>query len=132
MPTTRYARPLSAVGAVLLAGCAAITPSPSQPAVITGVGPGISIEEALTGGVAGPLLINGFVYQDADGELSFCTALGESDPPSCTAPSLTIVNLPDAMAGTLQGGGDVRWSEEVQLLGTVDGNTLEVATGLSP
>ena len=94
---------------------------------ISGVGPGISIGEALNSNLTGPLLINGFLHVQ-NGQVRLCEVLAESFPPQCAGSSLVVRGL-DLM--TLQGlmsEGSVTWSvQPVQVLGTVEGGVLSVA-----
>ena len=100
--------------------------------VSTGVGPGISIYEALASTSDEPLLINGWLVISPQGEVRFCSALGESNPPSCAGSTLAVTGLDPNNAGKLADVGGVQWSEEsVQLLGTIkDGRLVVSATSL--
>jgi hypothetical protein len=86
----------------------------------TAVGPGISIDEAIGGGGGGePLLINGALVVDPDGRVLLCEALAESFPPQCGGARLEVRGLDLDSLPDLQEGNEVRWAEQVQLLGTV-------------
>jgi hypothetical protein len=92
-----------------------------------GVGPGISVTDALDNDASGPLLINGFLVI-VEGEVELCEALAESIPPQCGGARLSIEGL-DLSAFTLSQASGVQWTEDVvQVLGTVDGNRLIVST----
>lgn len=94
----------------------------------SGVGPGISITEAAASDLEGPLLVNGWLWQESDGDVRLCTTLTDSVPPECGEPSLIVAGLDlNAADGLLRDQG-VLWSQEqVQLLGEVSGGVLTVA-----
>ena len=50
------------------------------------IGPGISVGEAVSSRLVGPLLVNGYVVI-ADGEMRLCQTLDQSQPPACGDPS---------------------------------------------
>lgn len=109
------------------------TPEPTPPGVITGVGPGITIADAMRSASTEPLLINGFVVIDPEGRVRFCSLLGESDPPTCEGNSLVVSGLPIDIGDSLDESGGVQWSaQQVQLLGVVENGTLEVSPGSAP
>ena len=85
-------------------------------------GPGISVQEALESELDQPLLINGSVFIDADGNALLCDAIAESFPPQCAGARLAVEGLSIEMLapGVLQEEGEVRWAEQVQLFGTVE------------
>ena len=91
----------------------------------SGVGPGLSVQEAVASRLAGPLLVHGYVVI-AGGETRLCQTLDQSQPPSCGDPSLVLEGFePDS--GTLAEGADVAWtSEDVQILGERVGERLIV------
>lgn len=117
---------------VLLSACslgqAGDRASPGGRYVSTGVGPGISIDEALASTSDEPLLINGWLVISPQGEVRFCSALGESNPPSCAGSSLAVTGLDPDNVGELAEAGGVQWSKEsVQLLGTIENGRLVVS-----
>ena len=59
---------------------------------ISGVGPGISIGEALTSDLAGPLLVNGHLHVQND-QVRLCEVLAESLPPQCGGGILVVEGL---------------------------------------
>ena len=85
----------------------------------TAGGPGISIEDAIGNGGGEPLLINGALVVDPDGRVLLCDALAESFPPQCGGARLEVRGLDLDSVPDLQQGNDVRWADQVQLLGTV-------------
>ena len=77
------------------------------------IGPGISVGEAVSSRLVGPLLVNGYVVI-ADGEMQLCQTLDQSQPPACGDPSLPLEGFePDP--GTLTEASGVAWtSNEVR------------------
>ena len=93
---------------------------------ISGVGPGISIGEALTSNLDGPLLVNGLLHAQND-DVRLCETLAESFPPQCAGRSLVVQGLDLTTMDGLTSEGSVTWSDQpVQLLGTVEGGGLTV------
>ncbi len=93
---------------------------------VSGVGPGISIVEALVSNLTGPLLINGLVHVQ-NGQARLCEKLSESLPPQCVRLSLEVVGLDLMMLDGLRTEGSVTWSDQpVQVLGTVKEGVLTV------
>lgn len=86
----------------------------------------ISIAEALTSTEDGPLLVEGYLVVTPEGA-RLCEALAESFPPQCGGDSL-ILDEPDPSAlEQVTTEGDVSWTDNpVQMLGSVDGNTMSV------
>ena len=120
---------------VLLSACSlgpGGTPTPGGQGPATGVGPGISIDQALASDSTEPLLINGWLLTSPQGEVRFCSALGESNPPTCAGSSLVVAGLDPADVGELAEAQGVQWSKEsIQLLGSIqDGRLLVSATSL--
>ena len=90
-------------------------------------GPGISVEEALTSDLEGPLLVNGWLWRSGKDDLRLCASLRGSQPPRCVEPSLTIKGL-DLTPYRLRTEGSTAWSDQaVQLLGTLKGKVLTVS-----
>ena len=82
----------------------------------SGVGPGISVAEAVVSRLSGPLLVNGHLVI-ANGEVRLCQTLDQSYPPACGAPSLLVDGF-DPDPATLTEDSGVTWSsDEVQILG---------------
>ena len=97
------------------------------PGPISGVGPGISIGEALTSNLQGPLLVNGHLYAQ-DGQVRLCELLAESFPPQCGGKTLVVEGLDLTAMDGLTSEGRVTWSDQlVQVLGTVEAEVLTVA-----
>ncbi len=93
----------------------------------SGVGPGISVGEALTSNLQGPLLINGHLHSQ-DGHVRLCELLAESFPPQCGGMALVVEGLDLTTMDGLTSEGPITWSDQlVQVLGTVEGAVLTVA-----
>ncbi len=94
---------------------------------ISGGGPGISIGEALTSNLDGPLLVNGLLHAQND-KVRLCETLAESFPPQCAGRSLVVQGLDLTTVDGLASEGSVTWSDQpVQVLGTVEAEVLTVA-----
>ena len=94
---------------------------------VSGVGPGISIGEALTSNLDGPLLVNGHLFAQ-NGEVRLCELLAESFPPQCAGEFLVVQGLDLTTMEGLTSEGSVTWSNQfVQVLGTVEEEVLTVA-----
>jgi len=94
---------------------------------VGGVGPGISIGEALTSNLTGPLLINGLLHAQND-QARLCETLAESFPPQCAGRFLVVEGLDLMTMDGLRSEGSVTWSDQpVQVLGTVEDEVLTVA-----
>ena len=94
---------------------------------VSGVGPGISIAEALTSNLEGPLLVNGHLHVQ-NGVVRLCEVLAESLPPQCGGGILVVKGLDLKTMDGLTSAGSVTWSDQlVQVLGTVEGEVLTVA-----
>jgi hypothetical protein len=95
------------------------------------VGPGISVGEALAFRLEGPLLVRGWLWRAAGGELRLCAELTDSIPPECTKTWLTVKGLDLSKVDGLRTEGQATWSPQpVQVLGELTGGVLEVS-GLS-
>ena len=91
---------------------------------VSGVGPGISIAEALTSNLEGPLLVNGHLHVQ-NGVVRLCEVLAES---LCGGGILVVKGLDLKTMDGLTSAGSVTWSDQlVQVLGTVEGEVLTVA-----
>ena len=76
--------------------------------VLSGVGPGISVEEALASTLDGPLLVNGYVFVYPDGSVVFADLILESFPPQPGGATVTVEGL-DVMQLPLTEGPTDRW-----------------------
>jgi hypothetical protein len=107
-----------------------VEPQPTQPPATAGIGmgPGISIDEAMASDLEGALLVNGNLLAQG-GEIRLCSALAESFPPQCGGSSLRVGGLKLEEVDGLVTEGDVSWTDRpIQLLGDVEGDTLVVST----
>lgn len=130
--TTRLLR-LLIVLAILATACGGETNEepPAGTGPTSGVGPGLSVREALDSDLDQPLLVNGFlVVQDDTAWLS--ETIAESFPPQPGGARLRVEGLDlDSVPG-LRSSGSVTWSDEpIQLLGTVEDGTLTVSQDAS-
>ena len=88
---------------------------------------GISVARALEAETSEPVLVKGFLVV-VDERPRLCSALAETYPPQCGAPSLAVAGLPTGDRGGLKEAGGVAWSErEIALLGTVEDGVLRVS-----
>ena len=100
---------------LLLAGCGD-GEQQQQPAAGAAIpGGGLSIDEARTSALDGPLMVVGFLAR-RDGELRLCDGLRESYPPQCVEPSLRVEGEVDGEVGA-----------RVSLLGDVEGDVIRVS-----
>ena len=102
--------------------------STNGPAPMSGVGPGISVGEALESTVGGPVLVNGFIITVPDGTVYLSEALAESFPPQPGGAKLIVEGIDlDAFEGLTSAQG-ITWSDQfVQVLGTVEEGVLTVS-----
>jgi len=90
------------------------------------VGPGISVAEALAGDFEGPVLVNGYLFVDTDGEVTLAEMVLESYPPQPGGASLEVEGL-DLAQVELQSDQGMSWTNEtIQVLGTVADGKLAV------
>ncbi len=117
------------VGLLLVA--AACTDSDDDAPLLSAVGPGISIAEALSSTLDQPLLVNGFLVVQGDAA-RLCEALLESFPPQCGGASLLIEGLDLGAFADLSTEQDTTWSEQpLQLLGDVEDGVLTISSLVS-
>ena len=108
-------------------------PSTSGPSTGLGVGPGISVSEALASDLSGPLLVNGYLViqggeHDDPEEIKLCEALAESFPPQCGGASAVVEGFDIKSVEGVVSEGPVSWTETpVQILGEIDGDVLRVS-----
>lgn len=99
-------------------------PTTTEPNPATGVGPGISVEEAIAVESDQPLLVNGFLIVDSSGQATLSSALAESAPPQAAGATLVVEGV-DFDTYELTESQGVRWSDDqVQVLGVVSDGTL--------
>ena len=107
-------------------------PAPDSPPAASQAGapaPGgaLSVEAALQSNLDSVLLVRGALVLVGDQPPRLCSALAESFPPQCGGASLIVEGLDLTLVENLQTEGDVRWAEQVDLLGTVEGGVLTVS-----
>lgn len=92
------------------------------------MGPGLTVAEAKSSTLDGPLLVNGFIVAFGD-DVRLCDALAESFPPQCGGEYLEVAGLDVASLEGAQTEGDTTWTTApVQLLGDVEGDVLTLNT----
>ena len=84
-------------------------------------GPGLSVADALENrGTDDLVTVGGALFVDPDGTVWLCDAIAESFPPQCGGDRIEVDGLDFADVPNLQEENDVRWSESVMLLGSVE------------
>lgn len=93
--------------------------------MLAGMGPGISVAEALESTLDEPLLVNGYVFVYSDGTVVIADVIAESFPPQPAGAQIEVEGL-DLMQIPLTEGPDdteleiVAWTDvQVQLIGEV-------------
>ena len=109
----------------LLAACDSSEDEPTAAPSI-GMGPGISIADALASDSDQPLLVNGAIVATAQ-DTRLCDVLMESYPPQCGGPYLIVEGLDLSTIDNLQEASGVSWTDSpFQLLGTVENGVITV------
>lgn len=121
--------------ALVAAACAvdASAATSTSDGVVSGIGmgPGISVEDAIANSSEQPLLVNGFLFVGTDGSVVLASLMAESMPPQAGGAQLTVVGL-DVNAYQFSESQSLRWTDQqVQVLGIIDGDILSVSTTLS-
>lgn len=102
--------------------------APISGGVVSAVGLGISVTDALNSTLEGPLLVNGFLHAVGD-EVRLCAVLLESFPPQCGGDSLVVEGFDPSTVENLKTEGDVSWTDQpIQVLGEVEGGVITVST----
>lgn len=92
----------------------------------SGVGPGISVAEAIEGDFEVPVLVNGYLFVDAEGEVTLAEMVLESFPPQPGGATLVVEGI-DLSQVELQGDQGMSWTDDtIQVLGTVADGKLVV------
>jgi hypothetical protein len=92
---------------------------------LSGIGPGISVEEALASTLDEQLLVNGFVFVLADGSVVLADAMAESFPPQPAGAQISVEGLDLMQIPLTEGPTDTEiaitsWTDyPVQLIGSV-------------
>lgn len=79
-------------------------------------GPRLEVAEAIAYTGSDLIMVSGALVISADGIL-LCQALAESSPPQCGTPRIEVRGLDISQVPDLQSAGDVRWTEQVELIG---------------
>jgi hypothetical protein len=99
-------------------------------ALVSGVGPGISVADAIDSMLDGPLLVNGFVLAKG-GDVRLCEGLLESFPAQCGTPYIVVDGV-DLSGFDLTEASGVSWTAQpVQLLGEVSDGVFTVLPNVS-
>ncbi len=90
-----------------------------------GMGPGISVADALVAPSGEPLLVNGYVFVYADGSIVFADQVAESFPPQPAGAQVTVTGLDLLQVPLTEGPSDsgiaiIAWTDTpVQLIGEI-------------
>lgn len=119
---------LAAVVVLVAVACGDAGTDNGNDAPSQGMGPGISVSEAKAADSEGPFLINGYLFVAADRTVVLAEAIAESYPPQPGGAQLTVVGL-DLGEFDLTEDQGIAWTDEqIQVLGSVDGDTLRVSS----
>ncbi len=114
-------------GLLTIAACGGEA-SPDDDAPASGIGPGITITEAIESELEGPLLVNGYLFVDAQEKVIFAESIAESFPPQPGGSTLEIEGLDLSEIEGLESAEGVSWTESpIQLLGAVQGEKLIIS-----
>lgn len=103
----------------------------TEPGSSSAMGPGISVDDAIDSASDGPVLVNGYLFVDADGVVTLASAIAESMPPQPGGARLTVEGLNPGEYEMSESQG-IRWTDsQVQVLGAVEGDTLVVTPTMS-
>lgn len=92
----------------------------------SGVGPGISVTEAIEGDFDVPVLVNGYLFVDAEGEVTLAEMVLESYPPQPGGATLEVEGM-ELSQVELQSDQGMSWTDDtIQVLGTVADGKLVV------
>lgn len=100
--------------------------------VTLGMGPGISVADALASTADEPLLVNGYVFVLADGTVVLADLIAESFPPQPAGASVSVDGLDLMQIPLIEGPTDAEiaitaWTDTpIQLLGELVDGTLTV------
>ncbi|MBK5269082.1 MAG: hypothetical protein JJE47_16800 [Acidimicrobiia bacterium] len=92
---------------------------------------GLSVSDALSGGVSGVLAVQGFIVDDGTGA-KLCEALAESFPPQCAGASMPISGYETAITTPFINEQNVMWTDQtVSLFGEIVDGTFVVSSAVS-
>jgi hypothetical protein len=92
-------------------------------------GPGVSLDEALTGDLSQPVLVRGALFLDADGNVYLADSVTDEDAPTFGDVRVAVANYPtdgptwdmaDADITGLQEANGIRFFADTKLYGTID------------
>ena len=111
-----------------------VLPGDNSDAVSSGgmtVDGGLSVSEALAGGVSGVLAVQGFIVDDGNGA-KLCESLAESFPAQCGGASMPVSGYEAAVTAPFINEQNVTWTDTtVSLFGEIVDGTFVVASGVS-
>ena len=90
-----------------------------------GMGPGISVADALTSTLSEPLLVNGYLFVYVDGSVVFADEIAESFPPQPAGAQVAVEGIDLMQIPLTEGSADAEiaitaWTDmPVQLLGEI-------------
>lgn len=88
------------------------------------MGPGIDVEAALGSDGSEPVLVNGYLFVDMDGNATLTSAIAESFPPQPGGSTIAVEGL-DLSEFAFSEDQGLRWTDDpVQILGTVQDGVL--------
>ena len=95
------------------------------------MGPGIAVGEAIDYDGEELVLVNGYLFVDADGNVTLASAIAESFPPQPGGDTMTVEGL-DLTEFDFSEEQGIRWTDDqVQILGFVRGDLLIHGDGAS-
>ena len=105
-----------------------LPPPGDDPGTVSGfvVDGGLSVPDALAGGVSGVIAVKGFLFVDDDGA-RLCELLAESFPPQCGGASLPITGYEEVLGVPLNTEQGISWTDGYEtFLGEIVDGTLVV------
>ncbi len=112
-----------------------LPPADDDATIPVGMGPGISVAEALESTLDGPLLVNGFLFVFADGSVVLADVMAESFPPQPGGATIAVEGLDLMQIPLTEGPTDAEieitgWTDlPIQVLGDiVDGVLVGTST----
>lgn len=116
----------AAIGLALMLTACGENGTVSDDVTQSGVGPGISVAEAIEGDFDVPVLVNGYLFVDAEGEVTLAEMVLESYPPQPGGATLEVEGI-DLSQVELESDQGMSWTDNtIQVLGTVADGKLVV------